>query len=82
YTAISYMWGSPEDTKTITVNGIPVAVGKNLAAALDYLRSSLVDKVWIDAICINQADVNERNAQVIRIRDIFTQSLAVTVWLG
>jgi hypothetical protein len=52
YTAISYMWGSPEDTKTITINGMPVTVGENLAAALDCLRSSLVDKVWIDAVCI------------------------------
>lgn len=82
YTAISYMWGSPEDTKTITINGVPVAVGKNLTAALDRLRSSLVDKVWIDAICINQDDIDERNAQILRIRDIFSQSLAVTVWLG
>jgi Heterokaryon incompatibility protein (HET)/SET domain len=82
YTAISYMWGSPEDTKTITINGMPVTVGKNLAAALDRLRSSLVDKVWIDAICINQDDIDERHAQVLRIKDIFSQSLAVTVWLG
>ncbi|KAI0551613.1 heterokaryon incompatibility protein-domain-containing protein [Xylaria curta] len=82
YTAISYMWGSPEDTKTIIINGIPVTVGQNLAAALKCLRSSLVDKVWIDAVCINQDDADERNAQVTRIRDIFSQSLAVTVWLG
>ncbi|KAI8623900.1 heterokaryon incompatibility protein-domain-containing protein [Xylariaceae sp. FL1651] len=82
YTAISYMWGSPEGTKTITINGMPITVGENLAAALDCLRSSLVDKVWIDAVCINQDDIDERNAQVLRIRDIFSQSLAVTIWLG
>ena len=39
-------------------------------------------KIWVDAICINQDDVNERNAQVIRIREIYSQSLAVTIWLG
>ncbi|KAI0438720.1 heterokaryon incompatibility protein-domain-containing protein [Xylaria telfairii] len=82
YTAISYMWGSPEDTKTIRINGIPFTVGQNLVAALKCLRSSLVDKVWVDAICINQDDADERNAHVMRIRDIFSQSLAVTVWLG
>ncbi|KAI0115498.1 heterokaryon incompatibility protein-domain-containing protein [Nemania sp. FL0031] len=82
YTAISYMWGSPEDTKTITINGIPVTVGQNLASALEYLRSSHVDKVWVDAVCINQDDAEERSAHVTRIRDIFSQSLAVTVWLG
>ncbi|KAH9211167.1 hypothetical protein DL95DRAFT_465154 [Leptodontidium sp. 2 PMI_412] len=64
YTVISYMWGSPEDTKTITINGMPVTVGENLAAALDCRRSSLVNKVWIDAVCINQDDIDERNAQL------------------
>ncbi|KAI1144792.1 heterokaryon incompatibility protein-domain-containing protein [Nemania diffusa] len=82
YTAISYMWGSPEDTETITMNGMPVTVGKNLAAALKCLRSSFMDKIWVDAVCINQNDADERNAHVMRIRDIFNQSLAVTVWLG
>jgi Heterokaryon incompatibility protein (HET) len=61
---------------------MPVIIGKNLATALDYFRSSLVDKVWIDTIYINQEDIDKRNAQVFRIRDIFSQSLAVTVWLG
>ena len=66
------MWRSPEDTKTITINGMPVTVRKHLAIALDCLRSSLVDKVWIDAVCINQDNVNKHNAQVMRIRDIFS----------
>jgi len=51
YTVISYMWGSPEDMKTITIKRMPVTIVKNLAAALDCLRSSLVDKVWIKAVC-------------------------------
>jgi hypothetical protein len=59
------MWGSLEDTKTITINGMTVTVGKNLAAALDCLRSSPMDKVWIDAICINQDDIDEI-AEVLR----------------
>jgi hypothetical protein len=61
---------------------MPVTVRKNLAAALDCLRSSYVNKVWIDAVCINQDNINKRNTQVLRIRDIFSQSLTVTIWLG
>ena len=53
---------------------------ENLAAALDCLRSSLVDKIWIDAIYINQDDTDEHNAQVLSIRDILSQPLALTVW--
>lgn len=82
YTAISYMRDSPEKTKTITINGMPVVIGTNLAAAIDCLRSRPLCKIWVDAVCINQDDVNERNAHVMRIREIFGQSFAVTVWLG
>ena len=82
YTAISYMWGSPEETEAITINGAPVTVGKNLAAALGCLGSNPMYKIWVDAVCINQDDIDERNAQVMRIRDIYSQSLAVTTWLG
>ena len=82
YTAISYTWGSSEERKTIIINGVHVTVGRNLAAALDRLRSIHVCKIWVDAVCINQDDIDERNAQVMRIRDIFSQSFAVTIWLG
>ena len=74
--------GSPEETELITINGIPITVGKNLAAALDCLQSNRMCKIWVDAVCINQDDVDERNAQVIRIREIYSQSLTVTIWLG
>jgi hypothetical protein len=73
------MWGSPEDTKTITINRMPITVRKNLAAALGCLRSSLVDRVWINAVCINQDNIDKHNTQVLIIRDIFSQSLAVTI---
>jgi hypothetical protein len=76
------MWGSPEETATITVNEIPVTVRKNLAAALDCLRSNPMGKIWVDALCINQDDVDERNAYVMRIREIYNQSHSVTAWLG
>jgi hypothetical protein len=47
------MWGSLEDMKIITIIGMPVTVGENLTAALDCLRSSLVDKVCVT--CQNMA---------------------------
>ena len=58
---ISYTWGSLEERETVIINGVPVTVGRNLAAALDRLRSThRVYKIWVDAVCINQDDVNER----------------------
>ncbi|KAL2061762.1 hypothetical protein VTL71DRAFT_7140 [Oculimacula yallundae] len=58
-------------------------LGQNLAGSLRFLRSE--DKkrlLWIDAICINQADIVERSAQVSRMRDIFSMASRVIVWVG
>jgi hypothetical protein len=38
--------------------------------------------LWVDAICINQDDIAERNAQILRMQHKFTQASLVTVWLG
>jgi hypothetical protein len=38
--------------------------------------------VKVNPVCINQDDIDERNTQVIRIREIYSQSPAVTIWLG
>lgn len=38
--------------------------------------------IWVDAICINQDDVNERNHQVHIMENIYSQAAAVVVWLG
>lgn len=37
---------------------------------------------WIDAICINQREEDEKNKQVIRMGDIFHSASRVVVWLG
>lgn len=37
-------------------------------------------KVWINALCINQADFTDRNTHVLRIKDIFGGAFSVTVW--
>ncbi len=38
--------------------------------------------VWIDAICIDQANIDERSKQVLRMGRIFQQADRVLVWLG
>ena len=42
----------------------------------------LVPLAGYDALCINQDDVDERNAHIMRIREIHSQSLSVAAWLG
>lgn len=40
------------------------------------------EEIWIDAICINQRDIEERNQQVSIMGEIYTKSVATWVWLG
>jgi hypothetical protein len=83
YEALSYTWGSPDVTYRILVNGISFHIRQNLYWALLKLRLSHTERVlWIDAICINQNYVNERNHQVQQMADIYRRASRVIVWLG
>ena len=83
YEALSYTWGSIHSVGSITLNDTPFHVTKNLNAALRDLRLPHTTRVvWIDAICINQADNDERGEQVQLMREIYTQAKEVIVWVG
>jgi hypothetical protein len=86
YVALSYTWGNPDHTRTIIVNGQEVIVRSNLEAALRILREKepirMGFAIWIDALCINQDDIPERNEEVKRMRKIYNQARDVVVWLG
>ncbi|KAH6663199.1 heterokaryon incompatibility protein-domain-containing protein [Halenospora varia] len=83
YTALSYCWGSASKTEPITLNHYPFRVTKNLYAALQILREShSTDLFWIDAMCVNQSDPEERSAQVQKMKKIYEQASRVVIWLG
>lgn len=83
YTALSYMWGSPTEELLIEVNNVPCKVRPNLKLALQYLRHTTDERdLWIDALCINQRDVIERNHQVNQMSRIYSLATNVIAWLG
>ncbi|KAI4173796.1 MAG: hypothetical protein LQ346_008354 [Caloplaca aetnensis] len=58
-------------------------VTQNLAVALRHLRSRKRKRVlWIDAICVNQQNLEERGHQVQRMADIYRNAKQVIAWLG
>jgi hypothetical protein len=58
-------------------------ITENLAGALKDLRYSDDSRtLWVDAICINQQDLTERNEQVLRMKDLYKHADRVVVWLG
>ena len=83
YEALSYVWGSLEDPIDIHVGVQTLAVTRNLAEALPYLRYKDRPRIlWIDAICVNQQDLDERSRQVRRMADLYRLADRVVVWLG
>ena len=83
YEALSYTWGDPYPKKSILVSNKAFEVGVNLETALRYLRDPYRYRtLWIDAICINQDDVDERNDQIRQMRQIYNSANKVIVWIG
>ena len=83
WTALSYTWGNPHDCKTLICDGVQLSITANLHSALQRLR--LVDKpllLWADAVCINQGDNKEKEAQVRLMRRIFARADLVVADLG
>lgn len=86
YEALSYVWGDPDDASEALVEGSLFStyeVRANLRSALFHLRHKNEERViWIDALCINQRDTNERNHQVGQMGRIYSSATRVIAWLG
>jgi hypothetical protein len=124
YTALSYAWGPPPDTKIIFINGSPRKIRTNLFTFLTQAAQEQkcrirnvfdletptpsqpkptdardesanvttsssnnteerdLDLIWIDALCINQNDLKEKASQVAKMRDIYSRSACILIWMG
>lgn len=83
YEALSYEWGTETPVLSIVVDGESVSVRENLWWALHHLRlESGVRMLWIDALCIDQGNISERNRQVARMDQIYTSASTTIAWLG
>ena len=83
YEALSYIWGDPTLVHTITIDGYTLDIADNLYHALCHLRYKDSSRLlWIDAICINQLDLEEKNYQVPQMTLIYRRARRVVCWLG
>jgi hypothetical protein len=83
YTALSYTWGDSTPLHTILVDGKPLQVRQNLWDFLQQARESELRKyLWIDALCIDQEQLDERNHQVWMMGEIYSRAERVIVWFG
>ena len=83
YEALSYVWGSASVKRIIRLNSQPHATTVNLESALRHLRHSRQELVlWVDALCINQMNKDERTHQVNIMGQIYTFCKSVVIYLG
>lgn len=86
YRALSYTWDKPtvgDDSTTIWIDGQAHAIGPNLFHALHQLARSYPNSwFWVDKLCINQGDREEREELVGRMGEVYHYALEVIIWLG
>ncbi|KAL9062622.1 MAG: hypothetical protein Q9157_008764 [Trypethelium eluteriae] len=89
YEALSWYWGKETDKKEairmLDENDTPFSfeILTNLVPALRALRQTDKDRVlWIDAVCVDQTNMGERNEHVAMMADIYDRATNVCVWLG
>jgi hypothetical protein len=89
YIALSYTWGERSPTSEIFLDGVSFSVRENLSNALrailhristGELEVSLL--LWVDDLCINQEDRQERSHQVNLMSCIYANAELVLIWLG
>jgi hypothetical protein len=98
YYALSYTWGNPlpplatggEVYKEVVSciltsedSEYNVSITRNLSDALCSLaKNSINGPLWIDAVCINRDDTDERQEQVTMMGQIYASAEEVIAWLG
>ncbi|KAF1353002.1 hypothetical protein EJ07DRAFT_134899 [Lizonia empirigonia] len=85
YDAISYVWGTEPASVTVKCNDAALLVTPTAFEMLEYLYLSKPEPtqpIWIDAICINQADDAEKAVQVPQMYRIYSHANSVIVWGG
>ncbi len=83
FKALSYTWGSSNQSSIVTMNQKRFRITPSLDEALRHLRHD-DDKVtlWIDQMCINQKNDDEKSDQVRLMTKIYPLARQVLVWLG
>ncbi|KAE9365630.1 HET-domain-containing protein [Stipitochalara longipes BDJ] len=94
YEALSYTWGKatleddefesddPGIHQTILINSVSFTINENLYDGLCELRDELHEYLWVDALCIDQTNEQERASQITLMGEIYSSAKGVIIWLG
>lgn len=87
YTALSYECGDPRNPKLIEVDHFEVPIPRNLDSALRQLRPHGCNShgrrlLWVDCLCIDQNNEEEKNSEIVRMGTIYQEASMVAAYLG
>jgi len=84
YDALSYCWGTQKNYRPVAIDGKDgFLLSEHLHAAIRRLRRlDHARLVWIDVICVNQANILERNRSVQLMWRIYARAHRVIIWIG
>lgn len=85
FESMSYCWGTQPAQSVITMGDKrePFLISPHLWNALRRIRKSKKDRLlWIDALCIDQDNLRERNHQIVLMRRIYSAATRTLIWLG
>jgi hypothetical protein len=82
FATLSYAWGDPKPSKQIRCGETMVSVPQSLYDALVYIRHPRTPRLlWVDCLCIDQTNSEEKGRQVQRMHRIYSESHCIS-WLG
>lgn len=88
YITLSYSWamedGDAGISKRIIIDGKALGITRNLHEGLQRIYGTHRRQmpIWVDAICINQSNTEERNSQVAQMGQVYANAAEVICWLG
>ncbi|TGO35734.1 hypothetical protein BHYA_0148g00080 [Botrytis hyacinthi] len=83
YICLSYVWGTEISTEHIKVDENEISIHAGLLPSLRHIRKphhTLV--LWIDALCVDQNDPDEKASQRANLGEIYSRCSLVYIWLG
>ena len=86
FTALSYVWGVPDPRirHSVVCDEHRISITPNCFSALKSLSSGRDEEllIWVDAICINQDDEQEKMRQIPLMGEIYFKAAMTYIWLG
>lgn len=83
YSSVSYSWNNQLRDHDLQIDGSNLKVIENIRTALPHLiKQASTQFLWIDEICIDQENNEERAGQIRLMSDIYTKCLECLIWLG